>query len=131
VPGLSFINKLKPVTYNYNLDAADNIIQRPARKDKDGKVMQPSQEELEARKNKEQILYTGFIAQEVEKAAKESGYDFSGVDVPGNNKSLYGLRYSDFVMPLVKAVQELSKQMIVKKRKHRSAKDKCRPAKTN
>src|SRR5262249_40206642 len=34
--------------------------------------------------------------------------DFSGVDKPKNDKDLYGLRYSDFVMPLVKAVQELS-----------------------
>ncbi len=35
-------------------------------------------------------------------------YDFSGVDAAKNDKDLYGLRYSDFVMPLVKAVQELS-----------------------
>ncbi|MEP6467439.1 MAG: tail fiber domain-containing protein, partial [Parafilimonas sp.] len=33
VPGLSFINKLQPVTYNLDLDAADRIIQRPAIKD--------------------------------------------------------------------------------------------------
>ena len=41
---------------------------------------------------------------------KELGYDFSGVDAPKNDKDLYGLRYSDFVIPLVKAVQELSAQ---------------------
>jgi flagellar hook assembly protein FlgD len=46
----------------------------------------------------------------VEKAAKELNYDFSGVDAAKNSKDLYGLRYSDFVVPLVKAVQELSKQ---------------------
>jgi len=43
-----------------------------------------------------------------------SQYDFSGVDVPKNDKDLYGLRYADFVVPLVKAVQELSKMNYAK-----------------
>ncbi len=108
VPGLAFINKLKPVTYNLNLEAADQIIQRPAIKDKSGKTIQPSAEEMQARKDKENKLYTGFVAQDVEKAAKSIGYDFSGVDAAKNSKDLYGLRYAEFVVPLVKAVQELS-----------------------
>ena len=37
-------------------------------------------------------------------------YDFSGVYKPQNDKDLYGLNYSDFVVPLVKAAQELSAQ---------------------
>ena len=49
---------------------------------------------------------TGFVAQEVEKTAKEIGYDFSGVDAPKNEKDLYGLRYAQFVPSLVKAIQE-------------------------
>ena len=44
----------------------------------------------------------------MEKAADEAGYDFSGVDKPKNNEDLYGLRYAEFVVPLVKAVQELN-----------------------
>ena len=59
-------------------------------------------------KEKEKIMQTGFIAQEVEKSAKEIGYDFSGVDAAKNENDIYGLRYADFVVPLVKAVQELS-----------------------
>jgi hypothetical protein len=52
---------------------------------------------------------SGTIAQEVEKAAQEIGYDFSGVDKPKDDmQSFYGLRYGDLVVPLVKAVQELS-----------------------
>ncbi len=35
VPGLAFINKLNPITYNLDLIAADKIIQRPVIKDKD------------------------------------------------------------------------------------------------
>lgn len=108
VPGLVFINKLKPVTYNLNLDAADKIMQVSQPKDKDGKTIQMNADEQQARKAKEQIVYTGFIAQDVEKAAKELNYDFSGVDAAKNNRDLYGLRYAEFVVPLVKAVQELS-----------------------
>jgi len=38
-------------------------------------------------------------------AAEKVGYQFSGVDKSSN---LMGLRYAEFVAPLVKAVQELS-----------------------
>jgi trimeric autotransporter adhesin len=53
-----------------------------------------------------QTRYTGFIAQEVEAAAKKIGFDFSGVDKPKNANDQYGLRYAEFVVPLVKAMQE-------------------------
>ena len=56
-------------------------------------------------------IITGFIAQEVEAAAKKHKYNFSGVDKPDNKDGLFGLRYSEFVVPLVKAVQQLSKQI--------------------
>jgi hypothetical protein len=110
VPGLSFINKLQPITYHLDLDAADRIIHRLPVTGKDGKPIPVSTFETDARRAKEQIVYSGFIAQDVEKAAKEAGYDFSGVDAAKNDKDLYGLRYAEFVVPLVKAVQELSKQ---------------------
>jgi hypothetical protein len=51
-------------------------------------------------------LHTGFVAQDVETAGKKLGYDFSGLDKPKNASDVYGLRYSEFVVPLVKAVQE-------------------------
>ncbi len=107
VPGLAFINKLNPVTYNVNPDAISSFV-GGVRKDKDGKILAATSEETAAKKAKQQVVYTGFVAQEVEKAAKEMGYDFSGVDAPANDKGLYGLRYAEFVVPLVKAVQELS-----------------------
>jgi len=109
VPGLAFINKLKPVTYNLDLDAADRIMQTSISKDKEDKSLlhQPEQTEINARNSKQQIVYTGFVAQDVERAAKELNYDFSGVDAAKNEKGLYALRYAEFVVPLVKAVQEL------------------------
>ena len=101
VPGLSFINKLKPVTYNLNLEAADNITGRKTETDENAQKSKAS---------KESVVYSGFIAQDVEANAKQLGYDFSGVDAAKNDHDLYGLRYAEFVVPLVKAVQELSSE---------------------
>ena len=55
---------------------------------------------------KEQKVYTGFIAQEVEAAALQTGFDFSGVNKPTNDQTPYSLVYSEFVVPLVKSIQE-------------------------
>lgn len=101
VPGLSFINQLQPVTYNYDYVTADKITNMALNND--------SQSE-KARATQQKIQYTGFIAQDVEKAAKSINYNFSGVDTPKNENDLYSLRYGDFVVPLVKAVQELSEE---------------------
>ncbi len=98
VPGLQFINLLKPVTYSYDVDKEDAFNGIADKEKPAGKY------------DIQKIQFTGFLAQEVEKAAKQINYDFSGVDVPKNDKDIYGLRYSDFVVPLVKAVQELSVQ---------------------
>ena len=57
-------------------------------------------------KEKENCAWTGFIAQEVEEAARNAAFSFSGVDKPRNQLGVYGLRYAEFVVPLVKAVQE-------------------------
>ncbi|MEO8146737.1 MAG: T9SS type A sorting domain-containing protein [Bacteroidia bacterium] len=99
VPGLDFINKLRPVTYHFDINKLNQFIYR------DDKVKFTS-EEL---KVKEGELQTGFIAQEVESAARELNYDFSGVDKPKNADDMYGLRYAEFVVPMVKSIQELSK----------------------
>jgi len=117
VPGLAFINQLQPVMYNLDLNALDELQKSDDPKInafRDSLLMARSTEEKEidakARANKEKIVYSGFIAQDVEKAAQNVGYDFSGIDVPANGKGVYGLGYTEFVVPLVKAVQELSEQ---------------------
>ena len=46
------------------------------------------------------------MAQEVEQAAKTAGYDFSGYAAPKNQWGLYTISYEQFVVPLVKAMQE-------------------------
>ena len=99
VKGLEFIKQLRPVTYQLELEKIDDFFAQHYQ-ERDSSLQQ-----LGVAKG--QIRYTGFIAQEVEAAAKEIGYDFSGVDAPKNDKDFYGLRYAEFVVPLVKAVQEL------------------------
>ncbi|MDR0232019.1 MAG: tail fiber domain-containing protein [Dysgonamonadaceae bacterium] len=117
VPGLAFINHLQPITYNLDLDALDELQKSDdlrINELRDSLLMARSPEEKEidakAKANKEKQVYSGFIAQDVEKVAQSVGYDFSGVDAPKNGKGAYGLRYAEFVVPLVKAVQELSEQ---------------------
>lgn len=51
------------------------------------------------------ITMTGFITQEVEDAAKRSGYNFSGVTAPAKDNPHYSLRYSEFVVLIAKVVQ--------------------------
>ena len=99
VVGLDFIMKLKPVTYNLDVTK----LSRTLGEDHGSNINDDMKTSMAA---KEKMVYSGFVAQEVEKAAEESGYDFSGVDKPKNENDFYGLRYAEFVVPIVKAVQE-------------------------
>jgi len=108
VPGLAFINKLRPVTYHLDLTGIRKFYKQDTLEKNlniDAKMQMDKAVNV-----KEAVINTGFIAQDVEKAAAEISYDFNGVDKPQNENSLYGLRYGEFVPPLVKAVQELSKK---------------------
>lgn len=104
VKGLDFIMKLRPVVYHLNVTALSKQLKENNGEEWDGQMK-------EAMADKEKTLLTGFVAQEVEKAAAETGFDFSGVDKPRNEKGFYALRYAEFVVPLVKAMQE-QQQMI-------------------
>jgi Chaperone of endosialidase len=108
VPGLDFIKKLKPVTYNFDTKKFD--------------------EHLNQNRNKEEvatedfttstaIIRTGFLAQDVEKICADLGYNFDGLHVPEANNPTdnYGIAYSQFIMPIVKAVQE--QQVIIETQK--------------
>lgn len=59
-------------------------------------------------------LQSGFIAQEVEATANSINYKFSGIVKPQNDTEFYSLRYAEFVVPLVKAVQEQQKEIEAK-----------------
>ena len=94
--------KLRPVAYNFQTRKYDAFIA--------GNIKFAAQTDYNESEN---LLHNGFIAQEVEKAAKDAGYEFDGIIKPKNNTETYGLSYSQFVVPLVKAVQE--QQTIIEK----------------
>jgi hypothetical protein len=102
VKGIDFIMKLRPVTYQLDIAALSRKLYL---KDKTGDVLTKADDENGKK------IFSGFVAQEVEQAAKDAGYNFSGLDKPKNENDFYGLRYADFVVPMVKAMQE-QQQMI-------------------
>ena len=97
VSGLEFVNELRPVSYTVDKDAVSRFLGIP-----------DSISQSRFATKEKPFRQTGFVAQEVDKVVKKSGYVFGGVDVPKNNKDAYAIRYAEFVVPLVKAVQELS-----------------------
>jgi hypothetical protein len=122
VKGLDFIMKLRPVTYNFSYIRYDQFIKSDSNEDPDS--ISIAQRTVYQKMNSEKLEYkrqlkvksekreTGFVAQDVEKAVKESGYPgFNGVYAPTNDKDNYSLDYSKMVVPLVKAVQE--QQLII------------------
>jgi trimeric autotransporter adhesin len=96
VSGLAFIKQLRPVSYTVDKTAVDKFLH----------VVDSSNNQAVTRGVS--LRQTGFVAQEVEAVVKKTGYVFYGVDVPKNESDHYSIRYAEFVVPLVKAVQELS-----------------------
>lgn len=94
VPGLAFIQKLKPVTYNLDITKQAKLT---------GNELGP---DYPQKYDIEKMTISGFLAQDVEKAALQCGYNFSGVRAPVGQNQLYSLSYEQFVVPLVKGMQE-------------------------
>ncbi len=98
VSGLDFILQLRPVTYQFDVRLFD---EESLNKSGPGPLaIQAAYDEAV------QIRRSGFIAQEVEKAAEKSGYNFSGINKPKSETDHYSLSYESFVVPLVKSIQE-------------------------
>jgi len=97
--GLDFVNKLKPKEYKWK-DYDYEYIER-----------QDGEEPKTITKTKTfKRKHQGLLAQDVEKALKDIGLtndDFAGI-VYDEESDIYGLRYSQLIAPLIKAVQELS-----------------------
>ncbi|HSZ32766.1 MAG TPA: tail fiber domain-containing protein [Puia sp.] len=109
IPGLEFITMLRPVTYTLDVHAINSFIYPAAKKGRNGEDVPNTAEDEIAVNQKEKIVYSGLIAQEVEVAAKKINYNFSGVDKPENSNGLYRLGYADFIPSLSKAVVQMSK----------------------
>ena len=95
IPGLNFIMGLEPVSYNLNYK----------KKNRHHGFPDSLMTEQEYQKAYERVQ-NGFLAQDVESLADSLNFDFHGIDKPQNDHSSYALRYAEFVVPLVKAMQE-------------------------
>ena len=102
VKGLAFIKKLRPVTYNMDTKKLDAFI------------CQNLSDSLKAQHQamdfsvSSAVTHSGFIAQEVEQASHDVGFVNSIVRAPETSSNHYTMNYAELVVPLVKAVQELS-----------------------
>ena len=91
--GLEFINALRPVKYKFKV--RENKIEVTS----DGKEVITQLPGIRP--------HYGFIAQEVKNVL--GGKDFAGY-AHDPEADYYGLRYTEFISPMVKAIQELSKE---------------------
>ena len=99
--GLSFINKLKPVSYIFNGKTRKHY----------GLIAQDIETVL-SDISKPTSDFAGFVKEDI------SDVYYTNIDVLPDGKNIgdlkkaayttYGLRYSEFISPLIKAVQELS-----------------------
>jgi len=104
--GLDFINALKPKTYTrkHPADWDEAILEdrfKEGGSEYDEEKGAPIKGEFDTEK-----IHNGLIAQEVKAAMDSLGVNFSGWSEDSNGKQ--GIQYAALVMPLIKAVQELS-----------------------
>ena len=102
--GLDFINKIRPVKYK----------ERPKKDWPQEFLSTAGGEDLNKESPEE---FVGFIAQEIKEVMDEYDTTFSGWESGDNNKGRQSLQYERFVVPLVKAVQELSTELEELKKK--------------
>ena len=111
VPGLDFVLRLRPVTYFLDAEAVDKhlgIWQRAdTMSDRDHAAKYHARLAEVSRERQ-----TGFVAQEVESAAQDIGFDFDGVHHPVDERDHYTLGYEQFTLPLIVAVKE--QDMVIK-----------------
>jgi hypothetical protein len=104
IVGLDFIMGLKAVSYNFN----------HKKKNRHHGFPDSLMTDKEYQKAYE-VVQNGFLAQDVEALADSLNFNFHGIDKPKNEKDIYALRYAEFVVPLIKAMQEQQAMIIEQK----------------
>jgi hypothetical protein len=95
--GINFINSLRPVSYKFKI--GKNVVTKTDENGLPKKIESVAGERV----------HYGLLAQEVKSAIPE-GTDFGGwiLTDKNDNDSAQGLRYEEFIAPMIKAIQELS-----------------------
>ncbi len=95
--GLNFIRKLRPVSFRYDFRKHYMFECGFEFGTKDGTLKSPK-------------TSYGFLAQEVEQAAKDLGVNFEGVDITTFDGSST-IKLEEFLSPIVKAIQEMNDEL--------------------
>ena len=109
--GLDFINKLRPVSYKFKVGSnrvVEEKIVKEAEYDQNGNLIRAQVTEKVIEPVAGKRTHYGLLTTNVKDAA--GNYDFGGyikTDI-ADPESEEGLRYDEFIAPLIKAVQELS-----------------------
>ena len=133
VLGLAFINKLRPVDFKWDrredYRVAAPAVQFSSSDTNDGTFVPVDVEDETTKQRREESnklanivpdgskkrtrYHHGVIAQEVKAAITEAGIDFGGFQDHSVNggEDVLSIGYAEFIAPLIKAVQELSKKV--------------------
>jgi hypothetical protein len=106
--GLNFINDLNPVSYRFIIGQNEPVL------DENGNYLIDENGKFEVSPQPGVRYHYGLISQEVKQAVNNhTDKDFAGWILmnPSDPNSEQGLRYGEFIAPLIKAVQELSAQV--------------------
>lgn len=95
--GINFIRKLRPVTFKFDYRKEYMYKCGFEYGDKDGTLKRPESN-------------YGFLAQEIKNAADELNVVFDGVSYDSQNDS-FGLKTFELLSPIVKAIQEINKEL--------------------
>ena len=117
--GLDFINGLEPIAYRFIVGGntvsrvSRGTTQRSAGVDAEGVELFEEVEEFDdvVTPVPGKRRHFGFSAQGVKALADKHGTDFGGYIAPTSEGDLHGLRYDEFISPMVKAMQEMSAKM--------------------
>jgi trimeric autotransporter adhesin len=109
VKGLDFITQLRPVTYTFDTKKYDSfLVKNLSKNEREKHLSKHDYTESSA------IVHTGFIAQEVQLAAKRTKFNFDAVHVPVDANDNYSLAYSQFVVPIIQSIQEINNKLETK-----------------
>lgn len=116
VLGTEFILALKPIAYTWksekkrvDVDGAMKDVNGDIVLNEDGNEIITQQIELVEKQEEEKLMYYGFSAQAVESTLQQMGVDpraFGGTFYD-EEADQYNLNYQQFILPIVKAFQEL------------------------
>ena len=106
--GLDFIIALTPKTFKWK-DYDDEGYKDVEQYDEDGKLLGTEKEHYKI-EHKHTRKHHGLMAQDVEQVVKGFGKgntDFAGI-IYDEKTDKYGLRYNEFIAPMIRSIQELS-----------------------